>query len=290
MITFRSQSCLFFTQTIKKHSCFKVPTISSSLTAWWKFHNITNTQLSHLKLTPIWNNPDFTCNNKTLNFNTWKNKGITHLQHIFVSGNFSTFEDLVQKFGITAKQFLQYLQIKSSIKSSIKSTTNTPMVNLELAPPISQLINIASSKKLLSKIYKIVIQTDNIVSLPTAKWESDLSIHTDADFWTQVNCKNTFLMTKNTNLQLIQYKTIHRTHLTGRKLFHMGSTSDICPHCTQNCRDTYIHTLWHCTPNKTTLVKGYKDFIRLLRLLHPIIPISLSTRRHLHNQPESHEQ
>lgn len=123
------------------------------------------------------------------------------------------------------------------------------MVNLELAPPIAQLINIPSSKKLLSKIYKIVIQTDITISLPTAKWESDLSIHTDANFWTQV-CKNTFLMTKNTNLQLIQYKTIHRTHLTGRKLFHMGSTSDICPHCTQNCRDTYIHALWHCTPIK----------------------------------------
>jgi len=58
----------FFTQTIKKHSCFKSPTISSSLTAWWKFHNITNTKLSHLKLTPIWNNPDFTCNNKKTQF------------------------------------------------------------------------------------------------------------------------------------------------------------------------------------------------------------------------------
>jgi len=130
----------FFTQTIKKHSCFKSPTISSSLTAWWKFHNITNTKLSHLKLTPIWNNPDFTCNNKKLNFNSWKSNRITHLQHMFVEGNFSTFEDLVQKFGITDKQFLQYLQLKSSIKSSIKLTTNTPTVNLELTPTISQII------------------------------------------------------------------------------------------------------------------------------------------------------
>lgn len=57
-------------------------------------------------------------------------------------------------------------------------------------------------------------------------------------------------MIKNTNLQLIQYKTLHRTHLTGWKLFLMGFTSDICPHCTQNCPDTYVHAFWHCIPIK----------------------------------------
>ena len=123
------------------------------------------------------------------------------------------------------------------------------MVNLELSSHTSQLTNITSPKKLLSKIYRIVTLTDAKTSLPYTKWESDLSISTDANFWTQI-CKNTFLMTKNTNLQLIQYKTLHRTHLTGRRLFHMGYSSDTCSHCSQNCPDTYIHALWYCTPVK----------------------------------------
>ena len=233
----------FLTPTIKKHPSFKAPTISSGLSAWWKFHNITNSKHSPSKLSPIWNNPDFTCNKITLNLHSWKDKGITHMQHLLTDGKFSTFADLVQKFGITQKHLLQYLQIKSAIKA----TVNTAKANLDLPTPVSQLINIPSPKKLLSKIYKIMIQTDTTTSLPSAKWESDLSISTDANFWTQI-CKNTFLMTKNTNLQLIQYKIIHRTHLTGHKLFRMGFTSDICPHCTQNCPDTYIHALWHCSP------------------------------------------
>lgn len=51
-------------------------------------------------------------------------------------------------------------------------------------------------------------------------------------------------MSKNANLQLTQYKVIHRTHLTGQKLDQHLTRA----HCIQNTTDSYIHTLWHCTP------------------------------------------
>lgn len=167
-INLQISDLLFLSQEIRKHACFKAPTIGSSLTAWWKFHIITNTKPSPSKFTPICNNPNLTSHKKPLNSRTWKDKRITHLQHIFHNGKLSIFVDLVQKFGINNKHFLQYLQIKSSIKSTI----NTSMVNLELATPISQLINIPSSVKLLSKIYRIVTQIDTTTSLPSTKWES----------------------------------------------------------------------------------------------------------------------
>lgn len=46
----------FCSSTIKKHPCFKALTIGSTLTAWWKFHSITNTKPSPSRFTPIWNN------------------------------------------------------------------------------------------------------------------------------------------------------------------------------------------------------------------------------------------
>ena len=56
-------------------------------------------------------------------------------------------------------------------------------------------------------------------------------------------------MTKNTNLQLIQYKILHRTHITQYKMNKMGfSDSDICSQCTLNTTDTYFHALWLCSP------------------------------------------
>lgn len=98
-------------------------------------------------------------------------------------------------------------------------------------------------------MYKLILKSDNTLSLPNAKWESDLSIAPNATFWTQI-CKNIYFMTKNANLQLIQYKVLHRFHLTGRKLFKMGFSSETCSHCTKNNPDTYLHAIWHCTPVK----------------------------------------
>lgn len=233
----------FLSQSIKRHPCFNALTIASALTAWWKFHKITNSTLSPSNFTPIWNNPDLTSNKKTLNFRTWAEKGITHFKHIFHNSTLVSFPYLVQEHGIGSNHFLEYLQLKSSVQSKINIRTT----NLSLSPEISQLANIHSPKRLLSQIYKIISHSDNSIVLPSNKWEQDLSITPDADFWTQI-CKNIYLMTKNANLQLIQYKILHRTHYTGQKMFKMGFTSETCAHCTQNCPDTYIHATWHCTP------------------------------------------
>ena len=65
--------------------------------------------------------------------------------------------------------------------------------------------------------------SDTSITLPTTKWENDMALSPNPDFWIQI-CKNIFLMTTNTNVQLIQYKTIHRTHLTLSKMFKMGFT------------------------------------------------------------------
>ncbi|KAI2645143.1 LINE-1 retrotransposable element ORF2 protein [Labeo rohita] len=154
----------FHSQTIQKHHCFKMPTIETTLTAWWKFHQITNSPLIPCKYTPIWNNPDFLANKKPLNFRTWADKGITQLQHIINNNNLATFSHIAQTYS-----FLEYLQIKSSIKSKL---LNQP-INLDLPPKISEFINISSSKKLLSKIYKMISKSDNTLVLPTIKWESE---------------------------------------------------------------------------------------------------------------------
>lgn len=53
-------------------------------------------------------------------------------------------------------------------------------------------------------------------------------------------------MTTNTNLQLIQYKIIHRTHITQYKKYKMGlAPTDIC---SQGVSDNYFHAVWACTP------------------------------------------
>ena len=113
----------FINCTIKHHSCFKANTISTTLTAWWKAHKITNSTLAPCKYTSQWNNPNFLHNKKPLNFTTWKEKGITQLQHIIHNFRFISFEDLVQKYGIRTGLISPISAVK--IPHYIKNQDNT---------------------------------------------------------------------------------------------------------------------------------------------------------------------
>ncbi len=158
----------FLSHSIKHHQCFEITTISATLTAWWKFHKVTNSTLGPSKSTPIWNNPDFRSNKKPFHFHTWSIRGITHLQHIIQNNTLVSFTHLVQEFGIRSNQFLEYSQLKSSIQAALDIKTT----NLNLPPSCSDLINIQSTEQLLSKIYRIITNSDKTLTIPTIKWET----------------------------------------------------------------------------------------------------------------------
>ena len=125
--------------------------------------------------------------------------------------------------------------------------------------PCFKAITIASILTASWKFYKItnstfatsnfIVVSDKTIYLPFIKMEKYLSIAPDTEFWTQI-CKIIHLMIKNVNLQTIQYKTLHIIHYTGRRMAKMGFSSEICPYCSQNTPDTYVHAMWNCTPMK----------------------------------------
>lgn len=116
------------------------------------------------------------------------------------------------------------------------------------------------------------LKTDGSVSLPFLKWETDLSISPDLNFWTQI-CLNTFRMTKNPNLQFIQYKIIHRTHYTGQRMFGMGLRhSNICLDCSGNIAHSYIHAMWQCVPVQKFWQGLCEDLSTWLKYPVPVTP------------------
>lgn len=86
--------------------------------------------------TPVWHNPDFLVNKSPMTGTKWKEKGITHLLHIFENKTLLTFQQLMQKYGIDKGQYLQYTQLKHTIKTEI----NISNTNLE-QPPLLNSIN-----------------------------------------------------------------------------------------------------------------------------------------------------
>ena len=186
---------------------------------------------------PYGTKPDILINKSPIVGTKWKEKGITHLHHLFKNNILLSFQELVQKYIIGKEQYLKYHQIKSALKAKINISNNSLQ-----PPPLMENINtIASSKKPLSKLYKLLSSTDNNIYLPINNWEKDLNINVNTDFWTNI-CKNTSTISNNTNIQLIQYKINHRVHITQHKMYKMGFTdSDLCTHCTLHTADNYVH-------------------------------------------------
>ncbi len=125
----------------------------------------------------------------------------------------------------------------------------------------------------MSKIYRALSKIDESVSLPIAKWEADLSVSWDHNFWSQI-CLKTFELIRNPGLQLIQYKILHRVHYTGHRMFRMGFTaSNNCSHCKGNTPDNYIHALWFCPPVQRYWYRICEDFSKCLKCSIPASPL-----------------
>uniref|UniRef100_A0A669EVM6 Reverse transcriptase domain-containing protein n=1 Tax=Oreochromis niloticus TaxID=8128 RepID=A0A669EVM6_ORENI len=258
----------FISSNIQRHECFKSINISSSLTAWWEFLKLTESSLIPCKRTPIWNNPDILQNNNMINFSDWSGKGIKYLEHILEGTEFISFDRLVTQYGISKKRFLEYQQIKSIVKKRFKPGQD----ELQTPPSVVQFLTL-KTPKLLSKIYRMLSKIDESISLPIAKWEADLSVNLDQNFWSQI-CSKTFHLIRNPSLQLIQYKILHRVHYTGHRMFKMGFTStNNCSHCQTNSPDNYIHALWFCPPVQKFWREICEDLSKCLKCNIPTSPL-----------------
>lgn len=81
---------------------------------------------------------------------------------------------------------------------------------------------------------------------------------------TQQICKNIWYISKNSNLQLIQYKILHRVHCTAQKMPKMGLLRcEICTH-------TYLHALWLCTLVQQFSLQVTRSLFTMIACLIPL--------------------
>ena len=140
-----------------------------------------------------------------------------------------------------------------------------------LTPPLLLKLKSFQPKKLLSQIYKLFSHHDNTVSIPTDKWTSDLNRHQSDINWKTI-CNNTFAMSSNSKIQLIQYKVLHRTHITTHKMFNMGFIdNNTCTHC-PTAIDNHFHAFWLCTPIWRFWSEVMRELSEILNLSIPLTP------------------
>ena len=108
---------------------------------------------------------------------------------------------------------------------------------------VTGLLALSEPKKLISLIYKKISTADPSMPIPVSKWEHDLTITTNADFWSKI-CTD-FIKIRAANLNLIELKVIHRSHYTTKRLHKMDfPQSDRRQFCQKNDIDKYLQAIW----------------------------------------------
>ncbi len=85
---------------------------------------------------------------------------------------------------------------------------------------------------IISKIYAIILSKDNYHNIKIIRaWEEELDLEFEDDYWSRVLDKIR-ITTSCARLSFIQFKTIHRAHLSKAKLSKIyPNVSDVCDKC-----------------------------------------------------------
>lgn len=173
-------------------------------------------------------------------FVTWKEKGISSLEDLYIDGQFASFAQLQDKYNIPNSHFFRYLQIRHYVKQIFEHFESIPAShlfydNLQRSP---------SSKHLITRFVEGFTTSVSTEHLRLA-WAHDLNSEVPHELWERAMAR-IHSCSINSRYRLIQYKVIHRLHYSKTKLNKMFPTvSAMCDKCS-SAEGTLAHLFWFC--------------------------------------------
>lgn len=79
--------------------------------------------------TPIAAIPSFTSSVIDETFDRRKEMGLQNVGHLYIQGNFASFQQLNEKYKLEARDFIRYLQIRNYVRSHIQSFETAARTN-----------------------------------------------------------------------------------------------------------------------------------------------------------------
>lgn len=233
------------------------PFYSEVFNLWLIHHGAPPRSESEIRWEVLWHNKRVSIEGATLRWDSCWLQGIIRIEDIVhpIEGRFLSHTELNEKYNLSLS-FLHALQLRQSIPSGwrakITPSGSPPPAEGILLPvgpgPALDLFDASPQS-----IYSCLIESlaKNIKS--QAKWESELMEPEPPPDWPALY-RLPFLTTRETKLQALQYKILHRTlpcrrFLKAIRLF----PEDTCAFCT--CRDTITHFLYECDNTKTLWIK-----------------------------------
>lgn len=208
-------------------------------------------------LTPIQENPDFSPGLEG-GFADWSIKGIKKVGDLVHEGSLLKFNQMRVKYGLTNKDFLKYVQVKSFISSKLRKYSG----GLAVSPIESLMLKTTQLKGITKKIYNILgdLNTDKSNKVKD-QWEVDLGPIEDVA-WDEL-CSRPFKALASNSTWERQFKILHRIYITPEKRHRMfPALSNLCNKC-QSAVGSLFHCLWSC-PHILQFWESVIDKLRLI--------------------------
>lgn len=223
------------------------PVISQSLRIYSQFRKHFNL-LDMSLYSPVAFNHLFVPSVQDVAFNMWYRRGLKCFKDLFIENKFASFEILSKKFDIPRSHFFRYLQIRNYIRAAIPQFPDKPLHNF-----IDDLMSFNPTKKgAISSILRLIFKLDcPMVARIRTAWEQDLQTTIEDETWVKITGKvhSSSMCTRHA---LIQFKVLHRVHLSKSKLAKIyPQINPTCDRC-KSAEATLIHMFWLC-PN----LEGY---------------------------------
>ena len=164
------------------------------------------------------------------------------MKDLYIDAIFPSFESLRSKLELPQSHFFRFLQIRDYIRSNTTSFPNAPTPT-----QIDSLFSVTpSSKGVISYICNhMSSQIDVSLDFLKSAWEEDLGIDLTEEQWigAQKGVHSASICTRH---GLIQFKVLHRLHLSKVKLAKMYPNIDpLCDRC-RAFPASLGHMFWLC--------------------------------------------
>lgn len=272
---------------LELHTYKHNPLLYDSLRIWVQFRKKFGL-FGIARKAPLCSNHMFPPSMNDSAFETWSSKGLQIIKDLFIDGIFASFSQLTDQFNIPGTHFYRYLQIRHFIASRYTTFPNLPEIT-----PLDNILDIDARKKgVIKEIYCLLIEIHTpSLSIIKAHWEKDLGINLSDDLWDSM-LKRVHSSSICARHGLLQFKVLHRLHISKEKLAKIYPESDpMCNRCKADI-GSLLHTFWTC-PNLnkywTSIFNTFSEVYRVnftpsvLTALFGVVPSNISLTKHYSN-------
>ncbi|XP_053501431.1 uncharacterized protein LOC128620443 [Ictalurus furcatus] len=261
------------------------PIVCTSLKIFYQFRRHFKS-ISASTMASICNNHLFPPSFIDSTFSLWEKKGLKCFEDLFINNVFANFSELSSSFSLPPSHIFRFFQIRHCVSPLFAGFPSLPTKSAW-----EEVFKLNPHKGgIISRIYATIWSQDDFYNIKTiSAWEEELGLELEDDYWGRA-LDNIRTTTSCARLSFIQFKVVHRAHLSRSKLSKIyPNVPDMCEKCKLSpCNLSHMFALCPKLQNFwNSFFETMSDVLKIKLDVCPLIAIFGVSSQH---QPLNHKQ